>query len=68
MTSGGLILWNAFAFCENVQDLWADGKTTYERRFGELFISPVIAFGALAEYHPISAKDRSRLHPVGKKV
>ena len=52
----------------NVQDLLADGKTPYERRFGEPFEGPVIPFGAMVEYHPISARDRSRLHPFGKKV
>ena len=25
-------------------------------------------FGSMVEYHPISAKDRSRLHQFGKKV
>ena len=25
-------------------------------------------FGAMVEYHPISAKDQSRLHQFGKKV
>ena len=28
----------------------------------------VIPFGSLAEYHPVSAKDQSRLHQFGKKV
>ena len=36
----------------NVQDLLADGKTPYERR----------------GYHPMSARDQSRIHPFGKKV
>ena len=46
----------------NVQDLLSDGKTPYERRFGMPFNGPVIPFGAMVEYHPISAKDLSRLH------
>ena len=29
---------------------------------------PVIPFGAMAEYHPISAEDLSRLHQFGAKV
>ena len=29
---------------------------------------PVIPFGAMVEYHPISAKDISRLHQFGPKV
>ena len=52
----------------NVQDLLADGKTPYERRFGEPFKGPVIPFGAVDEHHPISAKDQSRLHQIGRKV
>ena len=44
----------------------ADGKTPYERRFGELFKGQVIPFGAV-DFHPMSAKE-SRLHQGGKKV
>ena len=29
---------------------------------------PVIPFGAMVEYHPVSAKDQSRLHQFGAKV
>ena len=48
----------------NVQDLLADGKTPHERRFGEPFQGPVIHFGVMVEYFPISAKkkNKSRLH------
>ena len=52
----------------NVQDLLADGRTLYERRFGEPFAGPIIPSGAMVEYHPILAKDPSRLHQFGKKV
>ena len=45
-----------------------DGKTPYERRFGEPFKGPIIPFGSLVEYHPITAKDQSRIHQFGKKV
>ena len=44
------------------------GKTPFERRFGIPFNGPVILFGALVEYHPISAKDVSRSHQFGPKV
>ena len=44
------------------------GKTPYERRFGEPFNEPIIPFGSLVEYYPISAKDQSRIHQFGKKV
>ena len=45
-----------------------DGKTPHGRRFGIPFNGPVIPFGALVEYHPISAKDLSRLYQFGSKV
>ena len=46
---------------------FSDRKTPYERRFGKPFNGP-IPFGAMVEYHPIYAKDHSRLHQFGKKV
>ena len=52
----------------NIQDLLSDGKTPYERRYGVLFNGPVIPFGAMVEYHPISAEDFSRLHQFGPPV
>ena len=45
-----------------------DGKTLYERRFGEPVKGPIIPFDSLVEYHPITAKDQSRIHQFGKKV
>ena len=45
-----------------------DGKTPYERRFGAPFKGPIIPFGSLVEYYPITAKDQSRIHQFGKKV
>ena len=55
-------------YLRNVQDLLSDGKTPYERRFGKPFKGPIIPFGSLVEYHPITAKDQSRIHQFGKKV
>ena len=40
----------------------------YERRSGEPSKGPVIPFGSVVEYHPISATDQSRVHQFGKKV
>ena len=57
-----------YCHLRNIQDLLSDGKTPYERRFGMPFNGPVIPFGALVEYHPVSAKDQSRLHQFGAKV
>ena len=52
----------------NIQDLLGEGKTPYEWRFGEPLKGPMIPFGALIEYHPISSKRQSRIHQFGKKV
>ena len=52
----------------NIPDLLSDGKTPYERRFGKPFKGPIIPFGSLVEYCPISEKDQSRIHQFGKKV
>ena len=52
----------------NVTDLLSVGKTPYERRFGKPKKGPIIPFGSLVEYYPISAKDQSRFHQFGKKV
>ena len=68
MKVGGQILWNVTPICENVTDLLSDGKTPYERRFGQPFKGPIVPFGSLVEYHPITAKDQSRIHQFGKKV
>ena len=57
-----------FPYLRNVTDLLFDGKTPYERRFGEPFKGPIIPFGSLVEYYPVFAKDQSRIHQFGKKV
>ena len=57
-----------YTYLRNIQDLLSDGKTPYERRFGKPFKGLIIPFGSLVEYHPISAKDQSRIHQFGKKV
>ena len=55
-------------YLRNVQDLLADGKTSYERRFGEPFKGPIIPFGAMVQYYPMSARNQARLHQLGKNV
>ena len=57
-----------YTYLPNSQDLLFDGKTPYERRFGKPFEGPIIPFGSLVEYYPISAEDQSRIHQFGKKV
>ena len=57
-----------YTYLRNATDLLSDGKTPYERRFGQPFKGPIIPFGSLVEYHPITAKDQYRIHQFGKKV
>ena len=54
-----------YTYLRNVTDLLSDGKTPYERRFGQPFKGPIIPFGSLVEYHPITGKDQSRIHQFG---
>ena len=56
-----------YTYLRNVTDLLSDGKTLpYERRFGKPFNGPIIPFGSLVEYYPVSAKDQSRIQQFGK--
>ena len=57
-----------YSYLRNIQDFLFDWKTPYERRFGEPCKGPIIPFGSLVEYHPITANDQSRIHQFGKKV
>ena len=57
-----------FFYLRNIQDLLSDEKISHERRFGAPFKGPIISFGSLVEYYPISAKDQSKIHQFGKKV
>ena len=56
-----------YTYLRNVTDLLSVGKTPYERRFGPPFKGPIIPFDSLVEYHPITAKDQSRIHQIWKK-
>ena len=56
-----------YTYLRNIQDLLSDGKTPYERRFGQPFKGLIIPFGSLVEYYPISANDQSRIHPFWKE-
>ena len=57
-----------YCYLRNIQDFVSDGKTPFEMRFGMPLNRPVIPFGAMVEYYPISAKDISRLHQFGPSL
>ena len=67
MKVGGQILWNVTPYLRNVRDLLTSGKTPNERRFGNHVKDLLFHLGSLAEYHPITAKDQSRIHQFGKE-
>ena len=68
MKVGGQIPWNVTPICETSQICYLMGRRPNERRFGQPLKGPIIPFGSLVEYHPITAKDQSRIHQLGKKV
>ena len=55
-------------YLRNIQDLFSDGRLHTKDVLGNHFKGPIIPFGSLVEYYPISAKDQSRIHQFGKKV
>ena len=58
-----------YCYLRNIQDLLSDGKTPYERRFGEPCLKDQpFRVATMVEHHLFSAKDQSRLHQFGKKV
>ena len=44
------------------------GRRPTKDVLGNQFNGPLISFGSLVEYHPITAKDQARIHQFGKKV
>ena len=53
--------------CETLKISCPMGKLHTKDVLGEPFEGPVIPFDSLVEYHPISAKDQSRIHQFIRK-
>ena len=68
MKVGGQILWNVTPICETSQIYYLMGRRPMKDVLVKPFKGPIIPLGSLVEYHPITAKDQSRIHQVGKKV
>ena len=68
MKVGGQILWNVTPICETSQIYCLMGRRHMKDVLGNHYKGPIIPFGSLVEYHPITAKDQSRIHQFGKKV
>ena len=62
MKVGGQILWNVTPICETSQIHYLMGRRPMKDVFWQPFKGPIIPFGSLVEYHPITAKDQSRIH------
>ena len=56
-----------YTYLRNVTDLLSDGKTPYQRRFGQPSKGPILPYGSLVECHPLTAKDQSRIHHIWKE-
>ena len=68
MKIGGQIPWNALPICETFKISCLMGRLHTKDLLEKPFNGPIIPFGSLVEYHPITAKDQSRVHQFGKKV
>ena len=68
MKVGGQILWNVTPICETSQIYYLMGRRPMKDVLGNQQKGPIIPFGSLVEYHPITAEDQSRIHQFGKKV
>ena len=67
MISGGLIPRHAVAVCDMSKTSLAEGKTPYERTYGESFKGPIVPFGALVEYLPHSQRVKARIYQLERK-
>ena len=68
MKVGGQIVWNVTPICETSQIYHLMGRRPMKDVLGNHSKGPIIPFGSLVEYHPITAKDQSKIHQFGKKV
>ena len=68
MKIGGRILWNVVPICETFKISCLMGRLHTKDVLEKTFKGPIIPFGSLVEYYPISAKDQSRIHQCGEKV
>ena len=57
-----------FTYLRKVTDLLSDGKTPYERRFGQPFQGPIIPLVHWLRIISFFSKDQSRIHQFGQKV
>ena len=68
MKFGGQIQWNVILICEIFKISCLIGRLHTKDVLEKFLNEQIIPFGSLVAYHPITAKDRSRIHHFGKKV
>ena len=68
MKLGGQILWNVTLICETSQIYYLMGWRPMKDVLGNQLMDRLFPFGSLVNYHPITAKEQSRIHQFGKKV
>ena len=65
MKIGGRILWNVTPICGTSQISYLMGRRPMKDVLGSHLKD---LFGSLVDYHPVTAKDQSRIHQFGQKV
>ena len=68
MKNGGRIPWNETAICEMFRIFHLMGRHHMKGGSEYHLMAQLFHFGAMVEYHTISAKNLSRLHQFGPKV
>ena len=68
MKNGGRIPWSVTAFCETFKIFCLTGKHRMKGDLKNRFKGPILPFGSLVKYHPVSTKDQSRIHKFCKTV
>ena len=68
MKNGRQIPWNAIPIFETFKISCLMGRLHTKDVLAKLLKHPIIPFGSLVEYFPITAKDQSRIRQFGKKV
>ena len=68
MKVGRQILWNVTPICETSQIYCLMGRRPMKDVLGNHLNDILFHLVHLVEYHPITAKDQSRIHQFGKKV
>ena len=67
MKVGWQIPWNVYLSAKHSRSLVWWENTIRETFWETIYKGPIIPCGSLVEYHPITAKDQSRIHQFGKK-